>query len=163
MPETLILVARQLDGCDENHAALIGQDALQLRETGKTVDAELVVIFARQAPVAGDLRLVMALLQLAHRAVLIANQLCLIAEQLAEIGRGVRGDAGTTAELLRMIEFAGGQLSEALMAFDGRVSARARGLEARDDAIDKINRRISKPRSRLTRPRLNASWRCGMC
>jgi phosphate transport system protein len=141
-PETLTLVAQQLDGHCDDSAAPVVQDAVQLRETGKAVDAELVVIAARQAPVAGDLRLVLALLQLAHHGMLIANQLGLIADQLAEIDPDVRDRAGTTAELLTMIDRAGAQLSEALTAFGARDLVRARGLEARDDAIDKINRRI---------------------
>jgi phosphate transport system protein len=141
-PDTLSLVADNLGGGYGDHAKLTAEAAAQLREAAKAIDGELVVIAARQAPVAGDLRLVLALLQLAHHGMLIANQLCLIAEQLAEIDPETSRRAGTTAQLLTMIGLAGRQLREALTAFDARDLARARGLEAHDDAIDQINRHI---------------------
>jgi phosphate transport system protein len=141
-PDTLTLVARQLSDRGDDHADRIAREAAQLRETSKTIDTELVVTAARQAPVAGDLRLVLALLQLAHHGVLIANQLTLTAEQLTEIDPDIPDPAGTTNELAQMIGFAGQQLHDALTAFDARDLARARGLEQQDDAIDQLNRRI---------------------
>jgi phosphate uptake regulator len=74
VPTTLTLVAEQLDSRD-GHPERVAEDADQLREASKTIDAELVVIAARQAPVAGDLRLVLALLQLTHHGGLIVDQL----------------------------------------------------------------------------------------
>jgi phosphate transport system protein len=150
-PETLFLVAEQLRR-DGDHAELISDAAVELRDAGKSIDGELVVIAARQAPVAGDLRLVLALMQLAHHAMLIGNQLCLIAEQLAEIDPDIPGRADTISGLLTMIELAGRQLGEALTAFDGRDLARARGLETHDEAIDQINRRIFRDALELAAP-----------
>lgn len=59
--------------------------AARLREVSREVDAELVTVAALQAPVASDLRVVLALLQVGHHGLLIANQLELIADQLREI------------------------------------------------------------------------------
>jgi hypothetical protein len=42
--------------------------AASLREVSRQVDAELLTVAARQAPVASDLRVVLALLQLGHPA-----------------------------------------------------------------------------------------------
>jgi phosphate transport system protein len=150
-PGTLSLVAEQLDG-NGDHAELIADASVRLREAGKWIDGELVVIAARQAPVAGDLRLVLALLQLAHLGMLIADQLCLIAEQLAEIDPETSDRASTTAELLAMIGLAGQQLHDALTAVDARDLAHARGLEAHDDAIDQINRRVFRDALELDAP-----------
>jgi phosphate transport system protein len=142
VPRTLALVADQFGGRRDDHAERVARDANRLRQTSKAIDAELVVIAARQAPVAGDLRLVLALLQLDHHGVLIANQLGLIGEQLTEIDPDVPDRIGTTAELLAMIDLASRQLGDALEAFSARDLTGARGLEAQDDAIDKINRRV---------------------
>jgi len=144
VPETLTLVAEQLDGRRNDHADWVAGDAEQLRQIAKTIDPELVLICARQAPVAGDLRLVLALLELAHHAILIANQLGLIAEQLTEINPDTPDHAGTTDELSQMIAFAGRQLREALTAVDTRDLTSARGREKQDNEIDQINRRIFK-------------------
>jgi phosphate transport system protein len=140
--ETLTVVAEQLDGRRDDHADRVAEDAEQLRETAKAIDAELVLIAARQAPVASDLRLVLTLLGLAHHGILIANQLRLIAEQLTEIDPDVPDRFGTADELSQMIGYADRQLSDALTAFDARNLAHARELETQDDAIDQINRRI---------------------
>lgn len=139
---TLTLVAEQLGGRRGDYADRVAEDAEQLRETAKAIDAELVVIAARQAPVAGDLRLVLTLLGLAHHGILIANQLGLIAEQLTEIDPDIPDRFGTAAELSQMIGYAGRQLRDALAAFDARDLAPARELETQDDAIDQINRRV---------------------
>ena len=141
-PRTLALVADQLGGRREDHAKHVASDADRLRRASKAIDAQLVTIAARQAPVAGDLRLVLALLQLDHHGMLIANQLGLIGEQLTEIDRDIPDGIGTTTELLAMIGLASRQLEDALEAFSARDLAGARGLEAQDDAIDTINRRV---------------------
>jgi phosphate transport system protein len=151
-PETLLLVAEQLGAGGGDHAELISDAAVELRDAGKSIDGELVVIAARQAPVAGDLRLLLALLQLAHHAMLIGNQLCLIAEQLAEIEPDIPGRTDTISGLLAMIDLAGEQLREALTAFDARDLARARGLGTHDEAIDQINRRIFRDALELDAP-----------
>jgi phosphate transport system protein len=141
-PDTLTLVAEQLDGRPGDHADRVAEDAGQLRETSNEIDAKLIAIAARQAPVAGDLRLVLTLLGLAHHGKLIANQLSLTAEQLTEIDPDIPDRAGTADELSQMIGLAGQQLRDPLTAFDARDIVRACGLEHQDDAIDQINRRI---------------------
>jgi phosphate uptake regulator len=53
----------------------ISDEAARLRQAGRSVDSELVIVSARQTPVAGDLRLVLALIEVAQHSVLIANHL----------------------------------------------------------------------------------------
>jgi phosphate uptake regulator len=48
--------------------------AVRLRSASRGADAALVIVSAREAPVAEDLRLVMTLIQLAQHQALIANQ-----------------------------------------------------------------------------------------
>src|ERR1700744_5995544 len=59
-------------------ADLLVAEALRLRTRCRSADATLVTIAACQAPVAGDLRLLLALLQVSRHAMLIANQLRMI-------------------------------------------------------------------------------------
>src|SRR5438309_543573 len=52
----------------------IARGAQAMRAASRSAEADLVVVTARQAPVAGDLRLVLSLIELARHAMLIANQ-----------------------------------------------------------------------------------------
>ena len=153
MPETLNLVAGELGGPRSDAGARIAREAERLREIAKAVDAELVGIVACQPPVAGDLRLVLALLQLAHHSMLIANQLGLIVEQLPGIDPVMSDRAATSAGLQTMVALASRQLRDALIAFDARDFALACALEAQDDGIDQINRRIFRAALELDRGR----------
>jgi len=120
----------------------IAQAGQLLRSTSRGIDADLVVITARQAPVASDLRLVLALVQLAHIEGLIANQFELISDQLAQIDPDVPDRHGTGERLSAMTTLAGSQLEHAATAFASRDLELARGLEREDDAIDALNREV---------------------
>ena len=116
--------------------------ARQLRRVSRSADAETVVVTARQAPVASDLRLVLALLQLAHHGALIANQFELISEQVSEIDRHVL-DRKRTGELLAgMTALAGRQLHRAVRAFATRDLTLAERIDCEDDAVDRLNRQV---------------------
>jgi uncharacterized caspase-like protein len=66
-------------------ATLFYAAACNLRAASRGVDERLVAVTARHAPVAGDLRLVLSLMQLAQHAALIANQFELISQQLDDL------------------------------------------------------------------------------
>jgi phosphate transport system protein len=100
-------------------------------------------VTARQAPVAGDLRLVVALIQLAQHGALIANQFELIGQQLAGVNRGVvANDTRTSENLSRMARLAGTQLADAVRAFTSRDLTLASEIDRADDAIDRLNRHV---------------------
>jgi phosphate transport system protein len=120
----------------------IAGNGRRLRDASRRADEELVILVARQAPVAGDLRLVLALMQLAHHQGLIANQFELISAQLAEADPGVLDRHGTGEKLSRMATLAGSQLASAADAFKHRDVVLARRLDRDDDAIDQLNREI---------------------
>ena len=129
------------DPTDEKSAA-ITQAARRQRHASRRIDADLVTITARQAPVGMDLRLVLALLQLAHTAGLIANQFDLISQELTNIDTDVPDQRATSATVASMATLAGTQLEHAATAFAARDLALARGLDREDDAIDKLNRKV---------------------
>ena len=115
--------------------------AARLREAGRIVNAELVIVTARQTPVASDLRLVLALIEIAHHSILIANQFDLITEQLTNID-STEVRASTAANLSAMTHLAGSQLLHAVNAFRSRDLALARRIDVEDDEIDQLNRKV---------------------
>jgi phosphate transport system protein len=114
----------------------------ELRATSRRVDSRLVVVAARQAPVAGDLRLVLALIQVAQHAALIANQFELISEQLYELDPEARDPQQTAGQLSLMTELAGRQVTHAVRALIARDAQCATDLHREDDALDRINRQV---------------------
>ena len=120
----------------------IADEATRLRRAGRSVDSELVIVTARQTPVASDLRLVLALIEVAHHTILIANQFELISEQLASVGPATVDRAGTAARLSAMTHLAASQLSHAVRAFRSRDLAMALQIDVEDDEIDKLNREV---------------------
>jgi phosphate transport system protein len=130
------------DPSDEQTYKRMRTAAARLREVSREVDAELVTVAARQAPVASDLRVVLALLQLGHHGLLIANQLELIADQLREIDPLVLDRQHTSQQAALMTTLAGKQLGRALQAFAARDLDAARQIQREDDALDRINRQV---------------------
>ena len=91
----------------------------------------------------GDLRLVVALIQLAQHGALIANQFELVGQQLTGINRDVvANDPRTTDNLSRMALLDGGQLADAVRAFTSRNLTLAGEIDQADDAIDRLNRQV---------------------
>ena len=129
------------DPTDERSQA-IAHAGERLKRASHGIDRDLVTITARQAPVASDLRLVLALLQLAHTLGLIANQFELMSQQLTDIDPDIPDRHGTTEKLTSMATLAGSQLQHAATAFASRDLAGARGIDREDDAIDRLNREV---------------------
>jgi phosphate transport system protein len=130
-----------LDPASQDATRLVDA-ANQLRGTSRQVDERLVAVTARQAPVAGDLRLVLSLIQLAQHASLIANQFELISQQLDELDPDARDPQQTAGQLSLMTELAGRQVQHAVRAFIARDVKSATELQREDDALDRINRQV---------------------
>ena len=138
---TLTIVADAVQGPMSVWSRAIAQSGRELRAESSRADAQLIQITARQAPVAGDLRLVVALIQVTQYTMLIANQFELISEQLEAIAADeTDDDAG--AKLAEMAKLAGDQLHRSLRAFVSRDAHVAREVDKHDDAIDKLNRTV---------------------
>jgi phosphate transport system protein len=147
--EELAVVVEVLDRAGEviesparADAEVMRRAAERLRRVSRAIDAELVIVAARQAPVADDLRVVLAIIQLAHHGMLIANQLDLISEQMLEIDPDVLDRQQTGHQISIMTTLAGEQLGRALDAFATRDLAAAHEIERQDDALDRINRHV---------------------
>jgi phosphate transport system protein len=123
--------------------AAVAAEGEWLRGKAAEAHAELVIITACQAPVAGDLRLVLAMIELAQHTRLIANQFLLISEQLTSIDPSTVDRYNVRQKLARMGSLAKSQLRKATAAFRTRDLATARSLEADDDELDDLNREIA--------------------
>jgi phosphate transport system protein len=119
---TLTTIAAAVGDASARRTAAIAADAASLRATANTIHAELVVVAARQTPVASDLRLVMAMIELTHHAALIGNQFELISQQLAELDTSIIDRQCAPDKLVRMSELASAQLRTAVTAFRTRDS-----------------------------------------
>ena len=112
-------IAHAIHAPSADEVQRITDEGSRLRRAGRSVDSELVIVTARQTPVASDLRLVLALIEVAHHSILIANQFDLIGEQLTHVDAAAV-DRGTAAQLSAMMHLAGSQLSHAVGAFRSR-------------------------------------------
>ena len=139
---TLAEVADAIHVPTRDRIGKIADEAAQLRRTGRSVDSELVIVTARQTPVASDLRLVLALIEVAHHSTLIANQFDLIGEQLDGVEAAAVDRDGTASHLFAMTHLAGSQLSHAVRALQSRDLAVALRVDVEDDEIDKLNREV---------------------
>jgi phosphate transport system protein len=134
-------IAHAIHAASPDEVQRITDESSRLRRAARNVDSELVIVTARQTPVASDLRLVLALIEVAHHSILIANQFDLIGEQLTHVDAAAV-DRGTAAQLSAMMHLAGSQLSHAVRAFRSRDLAVALRIDVEDDEIDKLNREV---------------------
>ena len=112
----------------------IGSDS-RYKERGAEIDEECMVLQARQAPVARDLRLVYTVQAVTNHLVR-AGTLCEhICHAIVETG-GADQDPDLSATLSEMARGARGLFGEGLDVFESRDIDRARDLEAADDKVD---------------------------
>ena len=114
----------------------------QLRNAYRDVCDEIVSTLARQAPVARDLRLTLALIEIAHHTGLIANQFELISAQLEETDPQVADHLGTGKTVALMADLAVGLLAGAATAVTRRDSDVAARVAAEDLTINVLNREV---------------------
>jgi phosphate transport system protein len=122
--------------------ASIERNAQGLRDSCRELDELLVTTIARQAPVAGDLRLILVLLEIAHHCSRIANQFDLVTAQLMEIDPDLPDLLGTGKKLASMADLAGTELATAAVALRQRDSGLARRVGRDDYAINRLNREV---------------------
>ncbi|MEA2300701.1 MAG: phosphate transport system protein [Solirubrobacteraceae bacterium] len=139
---TLAVVARVVADTSTPTPSSIEVAAQVLKNGARAVDTDLLTTIALQAPVAGDLRLTMALMHIAHHQSLIANQFVLITAQLMETDPDVPAVPHTAARLVRMAELAAAELAKATEALGRRDAELARAVADDDDVVDQLNREV---------------------
>lgn len=113
-----------------------------IRRSYRDLNEEIIATIACQAPVAGDLRLMLALIEIAHHTGMIANQFDLIHRQLIDIDLHPCGRHRTGVELRRMAELAAAELTTAATALKQRDTDLAQRLAVDDQALNQLNREV---------------------
>jgi phosphate transport system protein len=144
--EDVVGLGREVESCLEAMVeALQGQDVeiakreigvdSRFKERGAEIDEECMVLQARQAPVARDLRLIYTVQVVTNHLVrsgTLCEHICHAVAETAEADR----DPDLAATLSEMARAANGLFREGLDIFEQRDIDRARDLEAADDKVD---------------------------
>ena len=108
----------------------------------REIHEEALSLLARQTPVAGDLRLVAALLDIVRCIERMGDQCANIAKLVPLSGSEATRDTYILATIERMGELVRSQVSQAEEAFDTRDVAVARDLVGRDGEINRLDREV---------------------
>ncbi len=120
----------------------------------------ILSLLALQAPVAGDLRLVAALLHLISHVERMGDQCVNIAKLVPLAGHEPPVDEELLGNLTRMGELARSLVVQCKQAFERRDVAMAEDLVRQDDEIDRLNRASFTRAWRSATTRTRASGRC---
>ena len=108
----------------------------------REIHEDALSLLARQTPVAGDLRLVAALLDIVRCIERMGDQCVNIAKLVPLSGSEATTDTYTLATIERMGELVRSQVSQAEEAFDTRDVAAARDLVGRDGEVNRLDREV---------------------
>jgi phosphate transport system protein len=134
------LSALQRRDAELAQAVVAGDDQVDGRYL--EVHQSILSLLATQAPVAGDLRTIAALLHVIRHVERIGDQCVNIAKLVPLAGREAPKDATILDNLARMGELARSQVSQAKRAFALRDAELAEDLVRQDAAINELNRAI---------------------
>ena len=102
----------------------------------------ILSLLARQAPVAGDLRLVAALLHIMKNIERMGDQCVNMAKLVPLAGHEPPSDERILADIQQMGEQARAQVVQCKQAFERRDTELAQDLVRQDDQIDRLNRDV---------------------
>jgi phosphate transport system protein len=102
----------------------------------------ILSLLALQAPVAGDLRVVAALLHVIKHAERMGDQCVNIAKLIPLAGHAPPADEELMRRILTMGRLAGSEVSQAKQAFELRDTALAEDLVTQDEKINRLNREV---------------------
>jgi phosphate transport system protein len=146
LAEEVVELGREVDAClatmvqalEERDAEVasrvLGVDS-RYKERGVEIDEECIILQARQAPVARDLRLIYTVQSVTHHLVR-AGTLCEhICQAIAETA-GAEHDPDLQTALLEMVRKTHSVFRQGLDVFEQRDIDQAHDLEALDDKVD---------------------------
>ena len=108
----------------------------------REIHEDALSLLTRQGPVAGDLRLVAALLDIVRRIERMSDQCANIAKLVPLSSPEATTDADILATIERMGELVRSQVAQAEQAFDTRDVALARTLADRDREVNRLDREV---------------------
>jgi phosphate transport system protein len=128
--------------CDAELAAIVVADDDRINGRYLEVHQGVLSLLALQAPVAGDLRLVAALLHLVKHLERIGDQCTNIAKMVPLLGHEPPTDDEIVARITAMGAQARSQVRQARQSFALRDPELALDLARQDDTLDRLNREI---------------------
>jgi phosphate transport system protein len=128
--------------CDAELAAIVVADDDRVNGRYLEVHQGVLSLLALQAPVAGDLRLVAALLHLVKHLERIGDQCTNIAKMVPLLGHEPPTDDEIVARITAMGAQARSQVRQARQSFALRDPELALDLARQDDTLDRLNREI---------------------
>ena len=169
---TLACLPRATDALEHALDALLSADRAgagrsvaeidQLERHVIELESELLAFLALQQPVAGDLRLVAALVEVLGHARRIAHQCMSIAKLVTLSGPDPSVDEDCVACLRRMGAVARELVLHAQTGFAERRPGLSAELERRDDALDRHNRDCFRIALRISADRSIREWAMSM-
>ena len=142
--EALERTREALETTDIELAQLVIADDDRIDGRYLEVHQSVLSLLARQAPVATDLRLIAALLDVIKHLERMGDQCVNICKLLPLAGHEPPSHPVIVAKIVEMATCARSQVAQAKIAFEGRDVALAEDLVRQDDAIDALNRECFK-------------------
>jgi phosphate transport system protein len=128
-------MVRSMEGRDADVARQeLGVD-VHYKTTGMDIERECMILQARQAPVAGDLRLLYTVQSVTNHLVRSGTLCEHICHAIVDT-EGCERDEDLETALVEMARTARNVFYEGLDVFENRDIERARGLQAKDDKVD---------------------------
>ena len=140
--ETLGRTIEAIQHQDTELAGLVIADDDRIDGRYLEVHQGVLSLLARQAPVAGDLRLVAALLHIMKNIERMGDQCVNMAKLVPLAGHEPPSDARILADIQQMGEQARSQVVQCKQAFARRDTDLAQDLVRQDDQIDRLNRDV---------------------
>ncbi len=133
--DSLSIMVEAMENYDSSIAEkVVGRDAVY-KARGVDLDQECMILQARQAPVAGDLRLIYTVQALTNHMVRAGTLTEHICQAISE-SAGCERDEELAATLLEMARTARNLFHRGLEIFKARDAEEARNLQAADDKVD---------------------------
>jgi phosphate transport system protein len=137
---SLYRVLEALEHQDIELASFVVQDDDRIDGRYLEVHQGILSLLALQAPVAGDLRVVAALLHVIKHAERMGDQCVNIAKLLPVAGYEAPRDEEMSDRILRMGRLAASEVAQAKQAFELRDVELAENLVEQDEQINRLNR-----------------------
>jgi phosphate transport system protein len=135
-------VLEAFEHSDIELASLVIQDDDRLDGRYLEVHQGILSLLALQAPVAGDLRIVAALLHVIKHAERMGDQCVNIAKLLPVAGYEAPRDDDMVSRILKMGRLAASEVAQAKQAFQLRDVELAHDLVRQDEQINRLNREV---------------------
>jgi phosphate transport system protein len=142
--ESLDRVLEAAQHCDIELAQMVIADDDRIDGRYLEVHQGVLSLLARQAPVATDLRLVAALLDVIKHAERMGDQCVNIAKVLPLSGHNPPAHDEMRAKIAEMGAQARSEVAQSKVAFESRDVALAQDLVRQDERINRINREVFK-------------------